>query len=36
MPEKKEAKTVELWEGYIVEIANEHLINDYDSVVELN
>lgn len=36
MSEKKEAKTVELWEGYIVEIANEQLINDYDYVVELN
>ena len=37
MPEKKEeVKTVELWEGKTVKVANEQLTRDYDFITELN
>lgn len=36
MPEKKEVKTVELWDGKVVAIANEQLLRDYDYITELN
>lgn len=36
MPEKKEVKTVELWDGKAVAIANEQLLKDYDYIVDLN
>lgn len=37
MPEKKEEiKTVELWDGKVVAIANAQLVKDYDYIVELN
>ena len=36
MPEKKEVKTVELWDGKAVAIANEHLLKDYDYIVDMN
>lgn len=35
MPEKKEVKTVELWDGKVVAIANEHLLKDYDYIKDL-
>lgn len=34
--QKEEIKTVELWPGKVVEIANAQLVNDYDYIVELN
>lgn len=32
---KEEVKTVELWEGKIVAIANERLLKDYDFITDL-
>ena len=32
---KEEVKTVELWEGKVVPIVNEHLLKDYDYCCDL-